>query len=276
MCDMQTKVDRAAEFLETRFGSGIRLGVLSGTGLGAVPDTLEDRRTLSYEEIPHFPRTTVQSHAGRLVVGRWQGAAVMALQGRFHLYEGYSSAQVAFPVRVMQALGIEVLMLLNAAGGINDRFRPGDIMLIGDHINLTGQNPLVGPEGELWGDRFPDMAFAYDRELRALARRRAAGLGITLQEGVYAGLLGPSLETPAEVRFLKRAGADAVVFSTVQETIAAVQAGMRVVGLSAITNVHDPDHPAAAEVDAIIETADRTAPQMALLCEKLAGVLHGA
>jgi len=188
---------------------------------------------------------------------------VMIMQGRFHLYEGYSPRAVAFPVREMQQLGVEYLILTNAAGGLNPRFRPGDLMGISDHINLSGANPLVGPNEENWGVRFPDMTRAYDPHLRRLAADGARTAQVRLKTGVYAGLKGPSLETPSEVRYLKIIGADAVGFSTVQEVIAARHAGMRILGLSTITNISDPDAPQPATMEEIIAVARATAPKVA-------------
>ena len=191
----------------------------------------------------------------------------MAMQGRFHLYEGYSPAEVTFPIRVMQALGVRRLIVTNAAGGLNPAFRPGDMMLITDHINLTGENPLTGPNVDLWGPRFPDMSQAYDRKLIALAEKAAQAAGIPIRKGVYVGLKGPSMETPAEIRFLKSAGAEAVGFSTVQEVIAAVHGGMQVLGISIITNVNDPDRPVPAALEDIIAIARRATLSLEKLLE---------
>ena len=234
--------------------------MITGTGLGEAVGPLDDALTMDYADIPHFPVSTVAGHSGRLVAGTLDGHAMMVMQGRFHLYEGYAPAAVTFPVRVMQALGVRHLIISNAAGGMNPAFRQGDLMVIRDHINLTGENPLIGPNNEDWGPRFPDMTAAYDRSLIQFSRRAADGLGITLKSGVYAGLKGPSLETPAEIRYLKTIGADAVGLSTVMETIAAVHAGIRVLGLSTITNINNPDQPLPAAVEDIIAVANRTAP----------------
>jgi purine-nucleoside phosphorylase len=198
----------------------------------------------------------------------------MVMQGRFHLYEGYTPGEVTFPVRVMQALGVQHLILSNAAGGMNAALRQGDLMVIRDHINLTGENPLIGPNHDDWGPRFPDMTAAYDRSLVQLSRRAADGLGIPLKSGVYAGLKGPSLETPAEIRYLKTIGADAVGFSTVMETIAAVHAGIYVLGLSIITNINDPDRPVPASVAAIVAAATRATPMLNRLIEAVVAQIH--
>jgi len=243
--------------------------ILTGTGLGERVESLNISTLLEYKDIPNFPVSTVQSHFGRLHAGSMQGRRIIAMQGRFHLYEGYTSLEVTFSVRVMQELGVKIFILSNAAGGLNLGFKTGDIMIIADHINLTGSNPLVGLNEETWGERFPDMSSAYDKKLAGLAESSAIKTGIYLQKGVYAGLKGPSLETPAEVRFLKTIGADAVGFSTVQEVIAAVHAGMKVLGLSTITNVHNPDAPAPASVEEIIAVAKGAAPKLETIIKEV-------
>ena len=197
------------------------------------------------------------------------------MQGRFHLYEGYSPYQVTLPVRVMRALGVTHLILSNAAGGINLDYSQGDLMIIGDHINLTGENPLVGPNDVDWGARFPDMTRAWDPDLIDLCRRTAKSLGIPMREGVYAGLKGPSMETPAEIRWLKTIGADAVGFSTVMEAIAAVHAGMRVLGISTITNMNDPDRPRPALLEDIVQAANQAAPRLHKLIAAVVADIEG-
>lgn len=258
MEDFHKKVLKSAAFLAKQVSLKPRIGYITGTGLGKSAAAVDAALALDYEEIPHFPVSTVQSHRGRLLLGRLQGRAIIVLQGRFHLYEGYDTDQVTFPIRVMQQLGVKTLIIANAAGGLNPDFSPGDIMLISDHINLTGENPLVGPNQEEWGPRFPDMSGAYDPALSSAVQNA----GTPLQTGVYAGLKGPSLETPAEVHYLQTIGADAVGFSTVVEVIAAVHAGMRVLGLSVIANVHDPQNPAPAAVEEIIAVANSAAPKI--------------
>ncbi|MFO7965049.1 MAG: purine-nucleoside phosphorylase [Desulfobacterales bacterium] len=260
--DQREKAVETANFLRRQWNATPRIGLFTGTGLGDTAGMLEDKITLDYAHIPHFPVSTVQSHRGKLVFGGLSGKQVIALQGRFHLYEGYSAEQVTFPIRVMQALGVTTIILTNASGGVNPGFNAGDIMVMIDHINLTGDNPLIGPNIDAWGDRFPDMTAAYDRELIALALQAADKHKAPLQKGVYAGLKGPSLETPAEIRFLRTIGADAVGFSTVLEVIAAVHANIPVLGLSIITNVHIPDAPIPASVEDIIETARKTGPAL--------------
>jgi len=262
MADYRQMVDEAADFLEKRIGLTPRVGILTGTGLGEGTDTLDVCKAFDYREIPHFPISTVESHRGRLLCGTMGGMPVMVMQGRLHLYEGYTPLQVTFPIRVMRRLGVATLIVSNAAGGLNPAFRPGDVMIITDHINLTGANALIGPNEADWGIRFPDMNHVYDPGLLALARAAAEECGVPLRQGVYAGLTGPSLETPAEVRYLKTVGADAVGFSTVQEAIVAVHAGMRILGLSIITNVNDPDRPVPATVAEIIAVANAVAPKL--------------
>jgi purine-nucleoside phosphorylase len=218
--------------------------------------------TLAYRDIPHFPVSTVPGHPGSLILGSIAAATAVVMQGRFHLYEGYLPREVTFPIRLMRSLGAEILIVTNAAGGVNPSFTPGDIMVIRDHLNLTGFNPLTGPNIEAWGQRFPDMSRAYAPELIAAAEAAGSRAGARMCTGGYAGLHGPSLETPAEVRFLRTVGADAVGFSTVQEVIAAVHAGMQVLGLSIITNVHDPDHPASVSVEEVIAVARAAAGKL--------------
>jgi len=254
--------DETAEYFKKSMPDLPEIGIITGTGLGRSIASIHVIKEFKYRNIPHFPVTTVKSHEGRMLFGDMHGTFVMAMQGRFHLYEGYSSLDVTFPVRVMQELGVKILIIINAAGGINRYFNSGDIMVITDHINLTGSNPLVGPNEDSWGSRFPDMAGAYDKKLIQIVEKGAEKSGINLQKGVYAGLKGPSLETPAEIRFLKGIGADAVGFSTVMEVIAAVHGGIKVTALSAITNVHDPDNPVPATVDKIIAVAEKAASRI--------------
>ena len=263
------KIREAAAFIQSNLDQPPETALITGTGLGDAVGDLNQASAIPYEKIPHFPVSTVVSHSGQLQIGTIEGHPLLVMQGRFHLYEGYPPGQVTFPVRVMQALGVRNLILSNAAGGMDPAFQEGDIMVIRDHINLTGENPLVGPNDDRWGPRFPDMTAAYDPGLAQLCRRCGKDLGIDLQSGVYAGLKGPSLETPAEIRYLKAIGADAVGFSTVMETIAAVHAGMRVLALSTITNINDPDRPAPASVEAIIAVANRAAPVLSRLIRKV-------
>jgi purine-nucleoside phosphorylase len=260
MKSMKQQLSETIDFIRSRIKDRPYIGLLTGTGLGESAESMAIETTIAYRDIPHFPISTVQTHMGRMLSGNMNGCPVIAMQGRFHLYEGYDPLEVTFPIRVMQQLGVKILILSNAAGGLNPKFNPGDIMLITDHINLTGTNPLIGPNEDSWGMRFPDMTRAYDKMLIAAAERIAKSAGARLQKGIYVGLTGPSLETPSEVKFLQTIGAEAVGFSTVMEVIAAVHSGMRVLGLSTITNVHNPDDPVPATVEEIIEVAKGATP----------------
>jgi len=270
------EVNEAVAALRGRMVSSPLTAILAGTGLGDMVDACEVNERIAYGEIPHFPASTVQSHAGYLVFGRLNGQPVAILQGRCHLYEGYGPGAVTFPIRVLHSLGVKNLVITNASGGLNPEFAAGDIMVIADHINLTGENPLVGPNEEAWGGRFPDMTAAYAPSLRQWTleeRDRQAG---RLREGIYVGLKGPSLETPAEMRYLRAIGADAVGFSTVMECIAAVHGGMRVLGLSTITNTCRPDEPVPAQLEEIIAVARDAAPRLAAIIAAVLGRLSKA
>ena len=261
------QVGEAVDFLKNHIQTPIAIGVMTGTGLGESLDALEVRDVFDYKQIPNIPASTVRSHHGRLISATLEGLDVIAMQGRSHLYEGYSAKEVTFPVRVMQALGVRTLILTNAAGGLNLAFNAGDIMVIEDHINLTGENPLAGPNVDEWGTRFPDMTNVYDKDLAVIAEKAGRMCGVQLRTGVYAGLKGPSLETSAETRFLRQIGADAVGFSTVQEAIAGVHAKMEIMGLSIITNINDPDNPTPDMEEEIIEVAQQAA-------SKLSGIIQ--
>jgi purine-nucleoside phosphorylase len=273
MESFQKKVLEATECIKTKITSAPTIGLLAGTGLGNMVENMKEPLSLDYKNIPYFPVSTVTTHRGRLLIGKIQGKVVMAMQGRFHYYEGYSMEQITLPIRVMQLLGVKTLILSNASGGINPAFSRGDIMAITDHINLTGNNPLIGANVEAWGPRFPDMNQVYDPELIALAKEAARDAGFRLQQGVYVGLLGPSLETPAEIRFLKTIGADAVGLSTIPEVIAAVHGKMAVLGLSVITNMNVPENPTPCRVDDIIATAEGATPRLQTIIEKVIGQL---
>ena len=265
MENYRSRVMETAEFLGSRLTSLPKIGVMTGTGLGDSVRSIPLENEFLYTDLPHFPISTVPGHQGKLVFGRIADCSVSIMQGRFHLYEGYTPLEVTFPIRVMQQLGIGHLIVTNAAGGLSKKFKTGDIMCISDHVNLTGANPLVGPNEDDWGKRFPDMTQVYDPLLRQWVIDGAQSAQIRLQPGVYAGLCGPSLETPAEIRFLNTIGCDAVGFSTIQEVIAAVHAGMKVLGLSTITNINNPDDPAPATVEEIIAVAKSSAPSLDFL-----------
>ncbi len=262
-------VHAAADEIRRRAASRPAVAIVLGTGLGGLADEIALETSIPYEDIPGFPLSTVESHAGRLLIGQLGGKPVAAMQGRFHRYEGYDLRQVTFPVRVLHALGAETLVVSNACGGMHPLWAPGDLMLMADHINLLGDNPLVGANDDRLGPRFPDLAAAYDPALRALARRTALELGITLREGVYVAVAGPNLETRAEYRMLRAIGADVVGMSTVPEVIAANHAGMRVLGLSIITDQCLPDALEPADIGRIIETARRAEPALTRLVARV-------
>ncbi len=245
------------------------IGIILGTGLGGLTDVIEVESAVPYDTIPGFPVSTVESHAGRLLLGRLAGRPVVAMQGRFHRYEGYGLDQVTFPVRVMRALGAEVLLVSNACGGMHPLWPPGDLMLIEDHINLLGDNPLIGINDETLGPRFPDMSQPYDAGLRAIAREAAIDLQVPLREGVYVGIPGPNLETRAEYRMLRVIGGDVVGMSTVPEVIVANHAGMRVMGVSIITDQCLPDALEAVSLERIIAVAKKAEPSLTRLVTRV-------
>lgn len=231
------KIREAVDTIRSKTTLAPEIGIVLGSGLGSLADQVEDMVVIPYTEIPHFHGTSVEGHAGRMIVGRFHGVSAVFLQGRFHYYEGYPMEDVVFPTRVVCAMGIKTLVLTNAAGGVNTRFRPADLMIITDHLNLMGDNPLKGPNLAQLGPRFPDLTEAYSRECVETLKATAAELSIPIHDGVYAGLLGPTYETPAEVRMLRTLGADAVGMSTVPESIAANHLGVRVAGISCVTNL---------------------------------------
>ena len=258
-------VHEAAEVVRARYSATPVAAIILGTGLGGLAREIDVAATVEYADIPGFPLSTVESHAGRLLCGTLGGKPVVAMQGRFHKYEGYSLAQVTFPVRVLRALGAETLIVSNACGGMREEWAPGDLMLIADHINLLGDNPLVGPNDDRLGPRFPDMSAPYDVELRGQAREVGAAQGTVLREGVYVAVTGPNLETRAEYRMLRGIGADVVGMSTVPEVIVAVHGGMRVLGVSIITDQCIPETLVPAELATIIATAARAEPRLTAL-----------
>jgi purine-nucleoside phosphorylase len=258
-------VSAAASVIRARFRRTPDVAIVLGTGLGGLGTDIDVEATISYADIPGFPKSTVESHEGRLLYGTLGGRTLVAMQGRFHRYEGYTLQQVTFPVRVLHALGATTLIVSNACGGMNPLWAPGDLMLIADHINMLGDNPLIGANDERLGVRFPDMSEPYDAALRALARSVAADRGIVLREGVYVAVPGPSLETRAEYRMLRALGADVVGMSTVPEVIVALHAGMRVLGLSIITDQCLADTLEPVDVATIIATAGRAEPKLTAL-----------
>jgi purine-nucleoside phosphorylase len=245
------------------------VGIILGTGLGGLANEIDVETSIPYQQIPGFPLSTVESHAGRLLLGHLGKRPVVAMQGRFHRYEGYGLGEVTFPVRVMHALGARTLVVSNACGGMNPLWDAGDLVLLSDHINLLGDNPLIGPNDERLGLRFPDMSAPYDPELRALTRATALELGIVLREGVYVAVPGPNLETRAEYRMLRGMGADVVGMSTVPEVIVAAHEAMRTVGISIITDQCLPDALEPADIERIIDTARRAEPSLTRLISRL-------
>lgn len=253
-----------------------RIGLVLGSGLGSLADTLDNRVVIPYEAIPGWPRSTVHGHSGQLILGQLEGQSVVAQQGRAHFYEGYSAQEITFPVRVMKRLGIDTLILTNAAGGLNPAYQVGEIMLLNDHINFVGMagfNPLVGPNDDSFGPRFVGMAQTYDRQLRLLARQVAEESGVTLHEGVYVCLAGPNFETPAEIRALRTMGADAVGMSTAHEVVVARHAGLRVMACSGITNVaiDSVDTELEANHEEVLEAGKVIVPRLTTI---LRGVLR--
>jgi purine-nucleoside phosphorylase len=256
------QIAEAVAAIRERSGLEPEAGVILGTGLGGLAGRMAVETTIPYEEIPHFPLSTVESHSGRLLLGRLGGRPVAAMQGRFHRYEGYTLQQVVFPVRVMRALGARTLVVSNACGGMNPLWQPGDLVLIADHINLMGDSPLIGPNVDELGPRFPDMSAAYDPALQELALEVARQRRIPLRRGVYVAVPGPSLETRAEYRMLRHLGADVVGMSTVPEVIAAVHGGLRVLGISIITDACLPDALEPATLERILATARAAEPRL--------------
>ena len=260
--DMHRMLNEATSYITGEVDFKPRIGIILGTGLGSLVDGIEMVGTVDYEKIPHFPVSTVESHAGRLLFGKLRGQPVVCMQGRFHFYEGYSFQQIAFPVRTLKKLGIETLILSNACGGMNPNFKAGDIMLIKDHINFFPGNPLIGPNDDNWGDRFPDMFEVYNRGYQQLAKDVALEQNLRLQEGVYVGLTGPCLETAAEYRMLRGFGADAVGMSTVPEAITAHHQHNKVLGFSIITDMGLPDAMKPCSLDDVIGNATKAEPKL--------------
>jgi purine-nucleoside phosphorylase len=257
MTDTFTRTEYASTFLLEQTSLRPKIGLVLGSGLGAFADELRDAVRVPYSQIPSFPRSTAIGHAGQMVIGKAGDVPVAVMQGRVHLYEGYSAEQVAFPVRVLGGIGVQALIVTNAAGGINTKYTQGALVVISDHINLQGQNPLVGLNDERFGPRFPDMTQAYWKPYREMALKAARKLGKTVHEGVYAGLLGPSYETPAEIRYLRAIGADLVGMSTIPEVITARHMGMKVLGISCVTNMAAGILDQPVDHQEVLDTAER-------------------
>lgn len=273
--DLRRKIDEAVAVIRTKTSSEPPIGIILGTGLGGLAKEMETEVAIDYGEIPHFPVSTVESHHGRLLFGKLAGKPVVAMQGRFHYYEAYPLQQITFPVRVMKFLGVRSLLVSNAAGALNRDFRRGDLMIITDHINLLGDNPLIGPNDDALGPRFPDMSEPYNRELIALAEECAKSLKIKVQKGVYAAMQGPSLETRAEYRFLQTIGADAVGMSTVPEDIVAVHMGIKVLGFSILTDECFPETLQPVSLEEVIAAANEAEPRMTAVMKEVVRRMDG-
>jgi purine-nucleoside phosphorylase len=269
MTELRTQINEALSYIRTKTNSKPSVGIILGTGLGGLAKEIKKDVVIDYSEIPHFPVSTVESHKGKLIFGTLSGKKVVAMQGRFHMYEGYSLKQITFPVRVMKFLGVETLLISNAAGALNPLFRKGDVMIMSDHINLLGDNPLIGPNDDELGPRFPDMSEAYNKELIALAEQAALDLKMKVQKGVYVALQGPNLETAAEYRFLRTIGADAVGMSTVPEDIVAVHMSINVLGFSILTDECFPDALKPALLEEILKIANKAEPKMTAIMKEV-------
>ncbi len=268
MAELRTQLNEVIDFLNRRTKIEPTIGIILGTGLGGLVSEIAIETAIPYDEIPHFPLSTVETHVGRLIFGKLSGKNIVAMQGRFHLYEGYSMQQITFPVRVMKQLGCETLVVSNACGGMNPNYTPGDIMIMADHINLLGNNPLIGINDDTLGPRFPDMSEPYCKSLIAMVEQIALEEKIRVQKGVYVAVTGPNLETRAEYRFLRTIGADVVGMSTVPEVIVAIHSSMQVLGFSVITDACLPDALEPANIAEIIRIAGEAEPKLTLLIKK--------
>ena len=269
MGQLLQKMEEAKAYIQSKISLQPQIGLILGSGLGELADEVQDAVRIPYESIPHFPVSTVEGHAGQLVLGTLHHKTVIAMQGRFHYYEGYTMQEVTFPVRVMKALGVDQLIVTNACGGMNPDFQPGDLMLIQDHLNMTGANPLIGANEAGLGPRFPDMSRAYTPELLELVRETAQSLGIRVQQGVYAGITGPTYMTPAELTMLRMLGGDAVGMSTVPEVIVASHMAMKVIGISCVTDMAIGEHLEPLSHEQFIEVANRTKPMFISLVREI-------
>jgi purine-nucleoside phosphorylase len=273
MPELYDQIQEARQFIQRRWAGTPRVGIILGTGLGGLTEDIAVEAEVPYGDVPHFPRSTAPSHKGQLVCGKLAGKSVVAMEGRFHYYEGYSLQQITLPVRVMKALGCEVLIVSNACGGMNPQWAKGDLMLIEDHINLIGDNPLIGPNDDRLGPRFPDMSEPYDRRLLALAQRVALEEKIVCHKGVFVAVPGPNLETRAEYRFLRGGGADVVGMSTVPEVIVAVHGGLRTLGISIITDQCLPDALEPVRLEEILAVANEAEKKLRVLVRRVVGEL---
>ncbi|RPI06319.1 MAG: purine-nucleoside phosphorylase [Ignavibacteriae bacterium] len=269
MTELRNQIAQTLEFIRTKTDAKPVIGIILGTGLGGFVKEIKKKIVIDYANIPHFPVSTVESHQGKLIFGTLAGKKIVVMQGRFHLYEGYSVKQISYPVRVLKFLGVENILISNAAGALNPLFKKGDVMAISDHINLLGDNPLIGPNDDSLGPRFPDMSDAYSKELIALAEEAALDLKIRLQKGVYVALQGPNLETKAEYRFLRTIGADAVGMSTVPEDIIAVHMGIRVLAFSILTDECFPDALQPTHLEEVLKVATKAEPKMTAIMKEV-------
>ena len=270
---MLDKIRETADFLRSKLNDPPTIGMITGTGLEALTERITADFRLPYEEIPNFPRSTVEGHRGMLAAGKLAGRSLIALEGRFHLYEGYSPQEVTFPVRVMAELGVKYLLMSSATGGLNPQFERVDFMIITDHINLKGVNPLSGPNLGEFGPRFPDMTQTYSPDLVRIAREKAIESGILIRQGIYVGVLGPSLETPAETRFLRMIGADAVGMSTVSQAIVGVHCNLKILAIAVITNMNLPDCMGKTSIEDVIDVSRQAGPILSDLWERIIGGL---
>lgn len=266
---MIKKINETAAFLASKFGNTPEIGMITGTGLGSLTDRMEVDVRIPYGDIPHFPASTVTTHEGFLVAGSIAGKKILAMEGRFHIYEGYTPSEVTFPVRVMKKLGVKYLFISSAAGGFNPQYKAGDLMVIDDHINYTGIDPLIGPNLDEFGPRFPDMSRVYTPDLIMIAKKNAMKQQIDLKQGVYIGITGPCLETPSEVRLMRILGADAVGMSTVHEVIVGVHCGLKIMAIVVITDMDLPDCMEEIKVDEVIATAEAASPALTSLWESI-------
>lgn len=269
MSDLMKMINETLEVIRSKTKDNYEIGIILGTGLGGLVKEIQVEHEINYSDLPHFPLSTVESHSGKLIFGRINGKNVVAMQGRFHFYEGYSMKQITYPVRVMKFLGVKNLLVSNACGGMNPLYQKGDVMIISDHINLLGDNPLIGKNEDELGPRFPDMSEPYSKELIQLAEDAALGNGIKVQKGVYVAVPGPNLETRAEYRFLRGIGADVVGMSTIPENIVAVHMGIKVLGISIITDECFPDSLRPVDVNEIISTAMEAEPKMTTIMKEV-------
>lgn len=267
--DYRNQIKQTKTYLQQTLKQKPAIGIILGTGLGGLVKEIDVLQEINYKEIPNFPISTVESHAGKLILGNLAGKTVLAMQGRFHYYEGYSMQQITLPVRVMYELGIRTLIISNACGGMNPQFSRGDLMLLDDHINLIGDNPLIGPNLDEYGPRFPDMSEPYSKKLITLAEQTALENQVILRKGVYLAVSGPNLETKAEYRFLRATGADVVGMSTIPEDIVAVHMGVEVLAISVITDECFPDSLQPVSVEEIVATANKAEPRLTLLMKEI-------